>query len=323
MQWVSKRTTGRQKQSPTVPPELKRLELHQGTAIWVEDDAVRYLDQQSRWNGLKFQRTDFFCNAPHLLEGVFKKLCFNFLFMLKGSIDIGAAPTTVHLRNNFYWLTIFDKGRYSFSIPSGEQSILRIELHRKHIQSLAKASRAVAVLSNADDSALNLIPIGSIRRDVRMLLKDLQTCKSDPPEREWLLQSIIKELLAPCSMQLKREGKQPSQLQDIAFTREAFDAFMNAYLGEELSIAGISKHFAMSPTVFKKRFTEFFKVSVHRYILQFRLQAGIQLLLHTGQSIYDISLQTGFAGASHFIRTFKKRYGVTPHQYRKGYTGHD
>lgn len=50
---------------------------------------------------------------------------------------------------------------------------------------------------------------------------------------------------------------------------------------------------------------------------QLRLQEARKLLSDTSLHVTQIAYAMGFSDASHFIQSFRKRYGETPHQFRK------
>jgi YesN/AraC family two-component response regulator len=50
-----------------------------------------------------------------------------------------------------------------------------------------------------------------------------------------------------------------------------------------------------------------------------RFQMAVHLLHDTKLSIEEIALDVGYENQSYFFRQFKKRYGMTPHKYRKEY----
>lgn len=54
----------------------------------------------------------------------------------------------------------------------------------------------------------------------------------------------------------------------------------------------------------------------HAYLTQLRLEKA-RILLEQGSTILNAALQTGLSDQSHLTRQFKKRYGVTPGQYKK------
>lgn len=48
-----------------------------------------------------------------------------------------------------------------------------------------------------------------------------------------------------------------------------------------------------------------------------KISDGGFLLCDTELSIEEIALDVGYENQSYFFRQFKKRYGMTPHKYRK------
>ncbi|MCF8240363.1 MAG: helix-turn-helix domain-containing protein [Melioribacteraceae bacterium] len=62
------------------------------------------------------------------------------------------------------------------------------------------------------------------------------------------------------------------------------------------------KHYDMTPTVF---------------INDIRLNYSVNLLLTTDESIPYIALESGFENLSHFYHLFKKRYDISPGEFRK------
>ena len=58
-------------------------------------------------------------------------------------------------------------------------------------------------------------------------------------------------------------------------------------------------------------------VSFTQYLNDYRLQIAAQLLKETEDNILEIASATGFENLSYINRSFKKKYGLTPGQYRK------
>lgn len=70
-------------------------------------------------------------------------------------------------------------------------------------------------------------------------------------------------------------------------------------------------------------FTRFFKTMTGNtpieYINRQRIYYACKKLKETDQKILDIALESGFNHVGHFIRTFEKHMGSTPHDYRTKY----
>ena len=52
---------------------------------------------------------------------------------------------------------------------------------------------------------------------------------------------------------------------------------------------------------------------------QYRMEIAAGKLLSGVESVTDIALDTGFHNISYFNRVFKKKFGMTPKEYRKAF----
>lgn len=73
-----------------------------------------------------------------------------------------------------------------------------------------------------------------------------------------------------------------------------------------------------SSSHFMKFFKEAMGEGFIQYLNNYRLRIAAQLLIATDDSIIIVAEKTGFENLSYFNRCFKKRFGVTPGQYRNG-----
>lgn len=83
------------------------------------------------------------------------------------------------------------------------------------------------------------------------------------------------------------------------------------------SIEELARMCGRSQTSFKKDFGRLYGTSPHQWFLQQRLVHARLLLISTDRSINDIGTECMFANSSHFIKLFKKEYGLTPAGYRR------
>ena len=57
--------------------------------------------------------------------------------------------------------------------------------------------------------------------------------------------------------------------------------------------------------------------TLHQYLLNYRMENALKLLLDPDKSIADVALESGFRSFYYFSRYFKERMGLSPAQYRK------
>lgn len=91
--------------------------------------------------------------------------------------------------------------------------------------------------------------------------------------------------------------------------------FITEHLNEPLSIAGLAKIACMSRTKFFNEFKIHFGCSPIAFQQQLRLKHAA-VLIKKGQQITATCFDLGFVSASHFSRSFKQFYGLTPRQYK-------
>ena len=93
--------------------------------------------------------------------------------------------------------------------------------------------------------------------------------------------------------------------------------YIGEHIGENLSVNDLAEMCHMSYSYFAKTFHKLYGQSCKEYMEFLRLTKAEKLLLFTDYDLNFISEETGFSDCSHFIRVFKKKYEMTPKQYRK------
>jgi AraC-like DNA-binding protein len=83
---------------------------------------------------------------------------------------------------------------------------------------------------------------------------------------------------------------------------------------ELLSIAALSKKFAISPTRLKSLFRKQYGMSIHQFVLLQRMQQAAEALLLS--NAISVSIQCGYNDYCNFCRDFKKIMGKSPNRYR-------
>jgi len=76
-----------------------------------------------------------------------------------------------------------------------------------------------------------------------------------------------------------------------------------------------------SLSTFKREFKKLYKVSPASYLRDKKLEKSIELLTSTDLRATDIAYECGFANVSHFSKTFKQKYGISPSAYKLTHLG--
>lgn len=75
----------------------------------------------------------------------------------------------------------------------------------------------------------------------------------------------------------------------------------------------------MSLSMFKNEFRRSFHTSPHKWLNEQRLSHARLQLITSSKSVAEIARECRFNNASHFIKLFRERFGVTPASYRRSY----
>ncbi|MDX8350856.1 AraC family transcriptional regulator [Cognatiyoonia sp. IB215182] len=92
--------------------------------------------------------------------------------------------------------------------------------------------------------------------------------------------------------------------------------YIEAHLGEDLSVAAIASAAAMSPSWLQTAFKANTGQPVFAYVRERRLERARILLADRRLSLSQIAFECGFSSHSHMTRLFTKGYGCSPSQMR-------
>lgn len=95
--------------------------------------------------------------------------------------------------------------------------------------------------------------------------------------------------------------------------------YINQHLQEEITLEELSQIAGMSKTYFSTIFKKVTGVTVWDYITNIRVERAVSYLVTKREkyNISEISELCGFHNAANFNKTFKKKTGMTPSEYKK------
>ncbi len=87
---------------------------------------------------------------------------------------------------------------------------------------------------------------------------------------------------------------------------------------QDLDLRNLSARVGISPYHFVRLFSSTFSEPPIAYSIRLRLEKSRGLLATSSEPIWKISLECGFTSQASFSRSFKKRFGISPTQCRRG-----
>lgn len=93
--------------------------------------------------------------------------------------------------------------------------------------------------------------------------------------------------------------------------------FIHQNYSQEISLENISYYAKISKSTALNLFNRFLHITPINYLINYRLKEAALLLTKTEKRINTVSYETGFHNVDYFCRAFKKKYKMTPSEYRK------
>lgn len=95
------------------------------------------------------------------------------------------------------------------------------------------------------------------------------------------------------------------------------DAYIAEHIGEQIAVDDLAELLNCSKFYFLREFKKFLEITPYQYVMNKRLEEAKQRLSHPRYDISSVGFDLGFNDQSHFTRSFKKRFGMTPGQFQK------
>ncbi len=93
--------------------------------------------------------------------------------------------------------------------------------------------------------------------------------------------------------------------------------YMEANLGESVSLADVAAAAGLSRMHFAARFRDATGLRPHEYLLRRRIERARELLLHSRLPLVEIAFEVGFKTQAHFTTVFARFAGETPNVWRQ------
>ena len=181
---------------------------------------------------------------------------------------------------------------------------------------LEKIKTPTLIMHRTDD---RLIEVGHSRylnekiKDSQLLITEgidhlpWYSCK---PEEIIAIHTFLKEGKVTLST---KKGK--SSVEDFYILFGVKDYLLTHY-HEDISLSSLSKQFGINVFKLKTGFKLLFDTSVIEFLTNTRLERACVLLTNPSETISSVASRVGYSYAANFSMAFKRKYGITPLQYK-------
>ncbi len=163
------------------------------------------------------------------------------------------------------------------------------------------------------------IPETERNRLIRLYLKMHREFEQHLPGRDLLLKAVCTEILVLTlrnSIELAELGQKVGrQTKAWIHVENAVDYIMRTDLREGLDNESIASAIGVTPNYLTRVFQEQLGISLHKYILNRRVERAQQLLLSNKRNVTEVASMTGFSSIHVFSKSFKNVLGVSPSQF--------
>ncbi|MCL2013821.1 MAG: AraC family transcriptional regulator [Oscillospiraceae bacterium] len=93
--------------------------------------------------------------------------------------------------------------------------------------------------------------------------------------------------------------------------------YMEHNFDKKISVNDIAKYFNVSRSQFYRLFKNKLNISPSEYLSDMKLSKACFYLESSDMTVYNICTAVGYSDAAHFCKRFKKKYSITPLEYRQ------
>jgi AraC-like DNA-binding protein len=164
---------------------------------------------------------------------------------------------------------------------------------------------------------------GSLKETASMVLKGIENSdifiklfheirdKKDCKYSRFLLNAMV------CALRERGEAVVGNPISSPFSLLSAAILKIQSDFSKNLTLSSVAAALGITPQYLSRLFCKNAGLGFSAFLAQTRLEKAGFYLKETKLSVTDIAYEVGYRDLSHFMRSFKRYYGTTPHSYRK------
>jgi AraC-like DNA-binding protein len=185
------------------------------------------------------------------------------------------------------------------------------------------ARRDLASLNNSiKNHNYHIKSFGSFENIIRQVINEIVEQETACKEKVIYLIRIafielIRKLLPHFSQSVSPRNFPPVRGENKKDIVEIVHYYIQDNMDRPISLSEISNHIGLSIGHLNYLFKSEAKITINQAIINKRLEWACRYLKQTDRQIKDIATLVGYNDVNYFYLQFKKKYGITPSEYRK------
>lgn len=182
--------------------------------------------------------------------------------------------------------------------------------------------RAEAILRNCGFSERTLVRsftnADRIQQHIRNILSVRQLTMANDLRRQAQLFCLLADLMDEYTKSQKHESgvKAVHDYSTNVYLEHAIEYIKNFYQ-QGINVSDVMEYIGLSRTYLNQIFRKELGISVQKFLMDFRLHKAANLLMSTSKSVGEIASDVGYGDALAFSKVFKKKFGMSPKNYRE------
>lgn len=180
--------------------------------------------------------------------------------------------------------------------------------------------RADAILRKCGFSSRKLILPSPLQPEIIMdCIDNILDCKTltyanDLRREAWML--MLFSRLIDNHEKLNHKNQQESNSYSARVYVELAIEHIKAYYKDGINVSDIAEHLGISRAYLNHAFQKELGLSIQKFLIDFRMHKAASLLISTADTIKEISLAIGYDDQLTFSKAFKKKFEMSPKNYR-------
>jgi AraC-like DNA-binding protein len=154
--------------------------------------------------------------------------------------------------------------------------------------------------------------------DIMSAFFQISGCDYPPGIKKPFLENKIAEILLRMTAHGFPQGESHSRPDEFETERiKRIPGILMERIDSPPTIRELARELSLNSTAMKKGFTEIFGSPIYAHHRNLCLERAARALLDTRKAIAEIAAESGYSGSASFCNAFKKRYRLSPNQYRR------